>query len=692
MRPRPPGTGNAIAAVAMFTLLLATLCPSAQAAITPESLLDWQYVADPRYSPDGRRLAYVRVETDAESNRYRAAVWVIEPDGEHRRVTAPGMRARAPRWAPDGRTLAFLAQVEGKRQVHLVTMVAGESRQATALPGGVASYAWSPDGGRLAVASRPPAPTAEGDPAAFVTDDLIVRADGRPGWRSPMRRHLWIVELGGELPARARQVTSGEFDDNRPAWSADGRSLYFSSVRKPQPDYRRFDTAIYRVGVDGTREPVLVADQPGPDDDPLPSPDGEWIAFTGMREDTPPPSYRPTELFVMRPDGSERRMLTAGWEYGVADTMAGDVNAPLPGGRRLTWSADGSHLYFTTAVRGQVQLARADLADGSVREVTSFDQGELRSISIGAGERVAAVYSRPDLAPELVSFPLAKARRGGWRRLTSLNQTLLADADLAEYEELLVESFDGTEIQAWLIKPARFDARRRYPLILYVHGGPHAMYGTNFFHEFQVLSAAGYLVLIANPRGSTGYGEAFGNVIQYRYPGDDYADLMAVVDAAAERPYVDERRLGVAGGSGGGLLTTWIVGRTDRFAAASAHRSVTNWLSFVGTSDFNRYFVERWFEDYPWRDPESYLARSPLSRVDEVTTPVQIIHSDADYRTPLEQGLQFYTALKMLGKTAELVVFPDESHGLSRTGRPRHRAERLEHVLRWFDGYLKDGR
>jgi dipeptidyl aminopeptidase/acylaminoacyl peptidase len=259
------------------------------------------------------------------------------------------------------------------------------------------------------------------------------------------------------------------------------------------------------------------------------------------------------------------------------------------------------------------------------------------------------------------------------------------------YEQVLYSSFDGQQIQGWVLKPPSFDATKQWPLVLYIHGGPHSAYGATFFHEFQVLANAGYVVLITNPRGSTSYGEAFANVIQYRYPGDDYRDLMAGVDLLLARGYIDPQRLLVGGGSGGGLLTSWTITQTDRFAAALVERAVTNWYSFVGTSDMNHYFGTHWFRDLPWRETADYLARSPLQHVENVHTPALVIHSTDDYRTALDQGLQFYTALKMQGKPAQLVVFPESSHGLSRDGRPSQRVRRLEVILDWFGRYAPGG-
>ena len=678
----------------IFLLALSTLAATDVAAekLQPDSLLEWRYVSDPRWSPDGESLAYVRTTTGANGASYNPDVWLVDPVHGDRALTASAGTDLAPRWSPDGHTLAFISERSGSAQVHILPMNGGEARQLTDVEGSVSAAAWSPDGTRLAIRMREKnGDRAEGSvKPAYVTERLDLRSDGRAGFRPQNRHRIAVVDVGRDWPATVRPVTDGAFDDGAPQWSADGVHLYFSAVRKDRDDRIVQDTEIYSVRADGSEPPQAVTSSPGPDNSPLPSPDGKWLAIVGFAESDPPASYKPTDLRLLDlSTGGEARELTLDWEYGVGDAMAGDVNAPVGGGEHVQWAADGSSLFFTSATRGRVQLMRADVATAAVTAVTSFDAGELREFDVSATGTVAAVFSRPDVPANIVSFPVAAGSRGAWRQLTAVNRELLRELDLAHYEEVEVTSVDDVQIQAWLIRPASLDRRRRYPLIVYIHGGPHGMYGTNFFHEFQVLAAAGYVVVIANPRGSTGYGPEFGNTIQYKYPGKDFHDLMAVTDAIQSRRYIDETRIGVAGGSGGGLLTTWIVGKTDRFKAASAHRSVTNWYSFVGTTDHNIYFADHWFRDFPWRDADGYLARSPISLVDNVKTPVQLIHSDSDFRTPLEQGLQYFTALRMLDKPAEMVIFPGESHGLSRVGKPVHRVERLQHVLRWFDKHLK---
>ncbi len=670
----------------LLLIVLAAALPLGAAPLTDSALLDWEYAANPSHAPAGGLVAFTRFTTDAEADLYRADIWLLDAQGRERRVTAHDEADYAPAWSPDGQWLAFLSNRDGSSQVYALHARGGDARKLSDIAGGVSAFDWSPDGSRIAVLAR--RSSASPSETTFVTDRLMTRSDGRAGYVRGGESQLAVVDVAAESPATTTWLTDGLLDVGAPRWSRDGSGVFFSAASSER-DAALDETDIYVVAASGGDTPRSLTSKPGPDETPLPSPDGQWLAWTGFEDSEPPVSYRPSELYVMRPDGSEPRRLTAEWPAAVADGMAGDVNAPFGPVRRITWSADSRALYFTAAVEGTVQLVRADLAGPAVEAVTDFDEGEIREFDVAPDGRIVAVYSRPDFPQQIVSFPPERAQRGGWRQLTRLNSRYLEFPRFAAYEELRVPSFDGTPIQAWLIKPPRFDTRQRHPLILYVHGGPHSMYGTNFFHEFQVLAESGYFVLIANPRGSSGYGEVFGNVIQYRYPGDDYRDLMAVVDAVAQRDYIDEERLGVAGGSGGGLLTTWIVSQTDRFRAASAQRAVTNWLSFVGTADRNLGFVKRWFRDYPWRDAEDYLARSPLMRIDEVDTPVQIIHSEEDYRVPLEQALQYYTGLRMLDKPAELVVVPGESHGLSRGGSPQNRVERLNRILDWFDRYLK---
>jgi dipeptidyl aminopeptidase/acylaminoacyl peptidase len=688
--------------------------PTATSALAPASLRDFTWVADPQIAPDGRRIAFVRSTVDAAADDYASDVWIVDGDSAPRALTSDPAEDLLPRWSPDGSRLAFVSKRSGKRQVHVIDTAGGEPWQLTASEDGVGTYEWSPDGTRIVYTSTTPLPAeksklpAEADPASkhakppFVTERLRTRNDGTPGWLSPKRTHLWVVRVDAGPKAAGTRITHGDYDHREPQWSHDGTQVYFSSVRKPDADYVDTDTELYVVPADGSAEPRALTDRRGPDETPAISPDGRWIAYTGFDEKQPPASYTQTRLYLYDTRTGASRPLAVGFDRAIGDGTISDMGAPRGDGTRLVWRADSKAVYFQSADRGQAQIHEATL-DGRHRQLTQLPMGEVRAFDVARDGRVVAVHSGPAQPPELRAFALRDAgREAAWKALTDFNGALAARGAFVPYEEIWYEgakpsvtTFDGRPasdrqwIQGWILKPPGFDQSKKYPLVLYIHGGPHAMYGTGFFHEFQVLANAGYVVLITNPRGSTGYGEQFANVIQYRYPGDDYLDLMAGVDAVLARGYVDPKRMVVGGGSGGGLLTSWTIGQTDRFAAALVERAVTNWHTFVGTADSNRWFATRWFRDYPWRDVPNYLDRSPLSLVDAVKTPALVLHNQDDFRTPIDQGLQYYAALRMAGKPAKLAVFPESSHGMSRNGRPSQRITRLQLILDWFGQHTR---
>lgn len=677
--------------------------------------MTWQFVGDPRISPDGTRIVYVHARVNREQDSYDRDLWIADGDSPARQLTAGTHDDDAPRWSPDGRRLAFASTRSGKRQLYVLEFPGGEPWQLTVDADGVGTFAWSPDGQRIAFTSRtalagdpgfepPKAGDQDGDKAEsptkpdahakppFVTEQLVYRFDGVPGYRSAKRNQIWIVATDRGAKQPARRLTSGVFDAGEPVWSSDGKRIYFSAVRREDADYVAGDTEIFSVAADDGTTIAALTRHRGPDDGPLPSPDGKWIAFTGYDETDPPLSSAVTNLYVTRADGSERRQLAADFDRNIGEVMLVDTAAPRTAGDRIAWSSDSRRLWFVAADRGQDHLYEVDLKSGDFAPLTRFRQGDLREFSVSRNGNFAVTFSSPTRPADIYSFALPAAADDTWQEVSRVGPSLAPAGGFSPYEEIWFDSFDGQAIQGWVIKPPGFEPAQRYPTVLYIHGGPHAMYGTGFFHEFQFLAQSGFVVLITNPRGSTGYGGKFANVIQYRYPGDDYRDLMTGIDRLLERGYADGKRLGVAGGSGGGLLTSWTVGQTDRFAAAVAERAVTNWHSFVGTSDLNYWFVTHWFRDLPWRDSADYLARSPLTHVDKVTTPVLVIHNEQDYRTALDQGLQFYTALKMQKKPAKLAVFPDSSHGMSREGRPSQRVARLNLIGQWFEEKLAVGR
>jgi dipeptidyl aminopeptidase/acylaminoacyl peptidase len=690
--------------------------PADRRPITETDLFRFVWVADPQISPDGSRVAFVRVAVNKKKDGYDTAVWVVSADGSDApRAFTSGPQDASPRWSPDGKSIAFTRVLEkdGKPQppqLYVIPSGGGEARALTDLPKGAGPPEWSPDGATLAFTST----TNEKDLAKKAkqesgkkdepsdggrADDresdvrVITRAVYRFNGRGYLDRdrpaHVWTVAARDEGPALPvpRQVTKGEFDEDGIAWSPDGAEIFFTSNREKEPYYLEPDSDLYAVAATGG-ESRRVVDIDGPIGEFAFSPDGRRIAFRGILNGKPSRSYDQPDLFVVdRAPGARPRDLTADYDYDVGSGLTGDQRAPRGASPAvLAWTKDGRSIVTGTAERGRANLLRFDAASGKPTPLTTGDHEVMSSTASADASRFALVISTPTAIGDLF---VLDAAGGPPRPLTRFNDALFSELSLTAPEEITYRSFDGKTIQAWVQKPPDFDAAKKYPVILNIHGGPHAAYGHTFDHEFQWMAAKGYVVLYPNPRGSSAYGQDFGNVIQYHYPGDDYKDLMAGVDELVRRGYVDPKRLGVTGGSGGGILTNWTITQTPRFAAAVAQRSIADWTGFWYTADFTL-FTPRWFRGAPWEDPADFAARSPITHVAKVTTPLMLIEGEADFRTPpADGGEQMFRALKFLKKPTVMVRFPDESHELSRSGKPWHRVERLQHIVGWFDKYLQ---
>jgi dipeptidyl aminopeptidase/acylaminoacyl peptidase len=463
--------------------------------------------------------------------------------------------------------------------------------------------------------------------------------------------------------------------------------IYFRSDRTKEPYYSPADSDLYGVRVTGG-EPVKIASIDGVIERPSPSPDGRNIAFIGSLNGTAPRSYDQPDLFIASAaGGAGARNLTAGYDFDIGGLLAGDQHAPRGSAPPpIMWSPDGRSLIVAGAEQGSTHLKRVEVATGTVTKLTNASQ-EIISYSMSAnGTQLAALISTPTSIGDLFMIDPSSGRQ---TQITHVNDDLFKQIRQSEPEEFWYSSFDGKKIQGWILKPPGFDPSRKYPAILQIHGGPHSAYGNTFTHEFSWMAARGYVVIYTNPRGSTTYGQDFGNIIQFHYPGDDFKDLMAAVDEVVKRGFVDDRRMGVAGGSGGGVLTNWTIGHTTRFAAAVSLRSIADWTGFWYTADFAQ-FQPFWFRGAPWEDPADFAARSPISYVTKITTPLMLIEGESDMRTPpADGGEQMFRALKYLRKPVVMVRFPEETHELSRSGKPAHRVERLRHIVGWFDTYLQ---
>ena len=654
--------------------------PGPSRTFDAHDLFGLEVAADPQISPNGRHVAYVRRSGDIMTDRMRSAIWLIDTaSGEQAPLVAGPGGHFSPRWSPDGTRLAYISTAEGgAAQLYVRWLDSGESVRITGLPNAPSSIAWSPDGRQIAYVmlvpqegsrlGRTPA-RPEGaqwaEPLQQI-NSLMYRADGQ-GFIRPGFRHLFVVPADGGAP---RQLTFGDFHHDGPIdWSADGGTVYLSANRSPDWERNIDNSEVYAVDVAAaTLRPLT--DRNGPDGSPTVSPDGRRIAYLGY--DDRGYAYTQTQLYVMDRDGSNRRLLTGGFDR--------DVGSPV-------WAADGRSIYVSYEEAGSNEVARVGL-DGSVRTVAEGLSGsELDrpyaggSFSVARDGTLAVTAGSPTRPAEV-----AVVRGGGPRLLTRLNEDLLAHKRLGEVRRIETRSsHDQRPIESWLTLPPGHAEGQRHPLILEIHGGPWAAYGPHFATDNQLYAAAGYAVLSVNPRGSTSYGQEFADLIHRAYPGNDYDDLISAVDATIAQGYADPDRLFVTGGSGGGVLSSWIIGRTNRFRAAAVQKPVINMVSQVLTADFTPYFARYWFGAMPWEDLEAYWRRSPLSLVGNVQTPTLVIVGAEDNRTPSSEAEQLYTALQLRGVPTALIRVPGAPHNL--VGRPSQNAARVSAILAWFDRY-----
>jgi dipeptidyl aminopeptidase/acylaminoacyl peptidase len=686
-----------VVACVVISLLVAGGGPEARQkrGITESDLLKFVWVADPQISPDGKQVTFVRVVVNEKSDDYDTSIWVVPADGSAPpRSLTSGTRDSSPRWSSDGRKLAFVRSAGGPPQIFVLPFAGGEAAAVTDLPRGAGAPLWSPDGRRIAFASTTKPEDFEKKPGEAPKSDVRVissttyRSNGG-GWNEQDRpAHVWVTDVGGTEIAKARQLTTGKFSEGGQAWSTDGSRIYVLSSRIDEPEFAQTKVELFAVPAGGG-ELAKGASINGAIGSVKPSPDGRTLAFVGVLNGTPQRSYDQPDLFVAPADGSAApRNLTANYDFDINGGIGGDQSAPR-GGRSAgpIWSADGKSVVVVSGERGAANLIRVDTTSGAVTPLTKGEQAVQSYSAAADGRTFAATVSTPVAVGDI--FVVDAASPAAPRQVTRLNEGLFSTLDIPKPEEVWWTSFDGRKIQGWILHPPGFDRTKKYPFILQIHGGPHSAYGNTFTHEFDLMAARGYVVLYSNPRGSSNYGQEFGNIIQFRYPGDDYKDLMAGVDDVVKRGYLDTTKLGVTGGSGGGLLTNWTITQTTRFAAAVSQRDIADWYGFWFTADFSQ-FTASWFRKAPWEDPEDFAARSPITHVGKVKTPLMLILGDDDLRTPpADGGEMMFRALKYMKVPTVMVRFPGETHELSRAGKPRHRIERLQHIVGWFDKWLQ---
>lgn len=655
---------------------------------TVHDYFNFEWVSDPQISPDGSKIIYVRNFMDITTDKFYSNLWIINFNGTDNRPLTSGLyQDSSPRWSPDGRQIIYLSDKDGKPQIHKRWMDTGETVVLTNLLFPPTNITWSPDSKWIAfsapvpamprkVAQMPPAPPgAKWAPPPRIVDKLVYRFDGVGYQISMGYMHIFVMPADGGTP---RQLSQGNFNHPLPMfgggidWTPDSKHILLSACRRDESDLEMLDTEIYEFSVADGKMKALTK-RHGPDNIAEISPDGKYVAYTGYDEKYM--GYQTARLYIMNRDGSRPRCITKDFDRSVSS---------------VKWAGDGKGLYLIYDNTGRTRLGYVSLG-GKIKELADtlgdgrVAYGGTGAYAVSPNGNLAFTYSEPDHASDIA---VLTAKNPKVRLITSVNEDIFGHKALATVEAIWYKSsHDGRKIQGWIMKPPHFDPSKKYPLILEIHGGPWASYGEYFSIEKQLLASAGYVVLYTNPRGSTGYGYEFANLIHHDYPGNDYYDLMSGVDAMLEKDYIDKDNLFITGGSGGGVLTCWVIGQTDRFRAAATLYPVVNWYSTALTSDIAFRTVKWHMPGMPWDHAEHYMKRSPISLAGNVKTPAMVMCGEEDWRCPIIESEQYYMALKLQGIEAVLVRYPGASHGIY--NRPSQHMSKMQHIIAWFDQHKK---
>jgi len=662
--------------------------------ITAEDLYEIDIITDVRLSPSGDHVVYTQQRTDPVTEKKYSNLWVVPTDGSKpAQFTFGDQTDTQPRWSPNGEKIAFLSNRANKdkpAQIYLIPFRGGEAQKLSAIEGKIDNLTWSPNGKKLLCRVR----KTDQEIIERQSDNqakklgtvnrryrrVFYKLDGE-GYLPEERWHIWTVDTNS---GRVKQLTDhAVFDDKDPTWSPDGKLIAFMSNHSPDPDLERTAVDLFIMPPSGGK-PDKVRTKYGDKSKPSFSPNGRYIAYFGT--DGQGDWTKNQGLWIVPTDSSAQSInLTEAYDVHVSPETINDVGSPeiMP----PTWSNDSSTLYFPVVRHGRSELCTIDLEGNNFKTIAGA-HGVIGSFAFDADQTRLAYFMGKMNDPGQVY--LQKIGSSEELQITHVNEKLFSKIDLGQIEEVWIKGPDKNDLQGWILKPPGFDPGRKYPSILEIHGGPLIQYGEFFMHEFYYLAAAGYVVHFCNPRGGRGYGEKHAKAIWGGWGDTDYRDLMTWTDFIEQQPYISKKRMGVTGGSYGGYMTVWMIGHTDRFKAAVTQRCVSNLVSMWGSSDLNWIFQEVLNDKPPFQDLDKFWEHSPIKYIGNAKTPTLVIHSENDLRCPIEQGEQVFVALKTLGVDTEMVRFPGEFHGLSRNGRTDRRIVRLNHILRWFDKYLKN--
>jgi len=643
--------------------------------VIKEDLYLLKFPVDVEISPSGEYILYTVKGINKKDDKYYTDMFISDRKGNKKQYTRTTKSISNPKWSPDGKYIAYIGKEDKLSSIFLFPTDGGEPYKITKKNGIFKDIVWLHNSKDIITTFIKV--KDEEKPTVFrKIDRVMYKLDGT-GFLPEDMPHLYSVNI---KTGRMKQLTFGKWGDNYPAVSPDGKCIAFISNRRKDAEEKRLYDDIYIIDVEGKKEKKIKATS-GPKGSLTFSSDGKFIVYVGREQPEFHYGWLKLGLWKVSIKGGDAYEITKGVDYPAGDLTIDDRGISIP--LYPVVSKDNKWLYYLATIQGATRLVKFPLTGNDKYQEIAGGNSSIYNFSYFNDEFITYASTAPDNPGDIFIYNGKTTKP-----LTNLNKTYKNTHYFSIPENIKFNGYKGDKIDSWILKPYKFRKNKKYPLIVEVHGGPHMSYGMTFFHEFQVLASAGYVVFYSNPHGSQGYGEKYAGAIHNNWGGPDYKDIMKAVDILEKMPYIDKKRMGITGGSYGGFMTNWIIGHTNRFKAAVTQRSVVSLFTMIGTSDYGYYIPKEFIGKPWWEEPELYWKLSPLKYVKNIKTPLRIIHSEQDFRCPISEAEQLYTALKLLKKKVDFIRFPEEPHGLSRHGKPKRRVKRLEFILDFFDKYL----